>query len=83
MENITISIEDYNNLLTKSKCLDIIFYSALERSYLSYDNKSLSFDSCSGVSIENLRYVVREYFKEYESVFTLKVNEKISGSEKE
>lgn len=81
METINVDIEEYNNLLTKSKLLDVIYYSALENSYLSYDNKHLTFDSCSGTFIENLRHACNDYFKDYNATINIKINAKLSEEE--
>lgn len=81
METINIAIEEYNNLLTKSKLLDVIYYTALETSYLSYDNKHLTFDSCSGTFIENLRHACNDYSRDYSATINIKINEKLSEEE--
>lgn len=81
METVNISVAEYNDLLTKSKCLDIIYYTALDKSYLSYDNKSLTFDTCSGTFIENLRHAIIDYYKDYNSTLNTKIKEKNSGEE--
>ena len=81
METVNISVSEYNDLLTKSRCLDIIYYTALDKSYLSYDNKSLTFDSCSGTFIENLRHACNDYFKDYNATINIKINAKLSEEE--